>query len=331
MPRILVGMRRETAADEPIRGHIRQVGFRRVAHGLFLPVNDSADVGSEFLRDLRAWLLVLPAGAAFTHLTAARLLGWQLPPRIPEHVPIFAAVSQSDPRPRRPGLICSRLLRSQSPSMVAGVPVERSEEVLLRAARDLGLLDLTILVDSARHLGHVEAAAMRSILRSTRPGVRNLRRAWAMSSADAHSAGETILRLFDTTMEVDVRPQAELFDDAGNVVGLADLLVVGTRFVHEYDGAHHRARRQHRKDLRRDRGISGADYQRRGFTLDDLANHPATVMHEIDRDLGRPHRRSRLQQWRRLVDNSFLSERGRSRMMHRWQQQMGVTDWSGTA
>jgi hypothetical protein len=54
-------------------------------------------------------------------------------------------------------------------------------------------------------------------------------------------------------------------------------------------------------------------------------------MHEIDRELGRPHKLARLTRWRRLVENSLYSEVGRRRVLNRWQRQMGVVDWSRTA
>lgn len=318
---------RTTPPGPPIRGHIRQVGFRRVSHGLFRPWGDDDDLGAELRRDLEAWLLVLPEGAAFTHVTAAWLRGWQLP-KLPEQVPVFVAVAQGDTRPRRPGLICSRLARTGTRLQVHGLPVEPAEEVLLRAARDLGTLDLVILVDSARRLGHVDTDAMESMLSGCRPGVRNLRRAWGLSCAKAESAGETLLRLFHIALEVPVEPQVVIHDEAGNVVGQVDLQVTGTDLLHEYDGAPHREKGQHRTDLRRERALSRAGYQRRGFTLDDLLNHPTGCMHEIDRDLGRPHDRRRIRAWRLLVGNSLYSEAGRARVMNRWQRQMGVTDWS---
>ena len=55
---------------------------------------------------LRAWSLVLPARAAFTHLTAAEVRGWWLPQPIPH--PVFAALRQGDPCPHRAGLLVSR-------------------------------------------------------------------------------------------------------------------------------------------------------------------------------------------------------------------------------
>jgi hypothetical protein len=308
------------------------VGVLRVAHGLFRPCPDESDpdAATEFRRDLEAWLLVLPEGARFTHVTAARLRGWQLP-QLPEQVPVFASVGITDARPRRPGLLCSRLVRTSSPLVVDGLPVEPAEEALLRAARDLGLVDLTIMIDSARRAGHIDGDAMEALLGSRRPGVRALREAWRLSTPKAESAGETVLRLFDECMEVAVEPQATLTDEAGHVVGVADLLVVGTTMLHEYDGAHHRERSQQRVDLRRGRGLAQTAYDRRGFTLDDLLNHPAVLMHELDRDLGRAHRLLRLNRWRRLVRASLYSEDGRRRVMNRWKREMGIVEWSGTA
>jgi hypothetical protein len=317
--------------DAPIRGEVRLAGHRRVSHGLFLVLRDDLSENEEFHRDLRAYLLVLPHSAVFTHLTGARLMGWRLP-QLPEQVPVFAAVDQRDERPRRHGLICSRLLTDRAPTAKRhGLPVDAPEEILLRAARDLGVLDLVIMIDSALEKGDLDRGRMDALLASRRPGVRVLRAAYNLSTHRCESAGESVLRLFHEAIEVPVRPQVELFDDRGTSVGRADLVVKGTTFVHEYDGAYHRGKDQHRKDLRRERALTGTPYVRRGFVLDDLLNHPAVVMHEIDRALGRPHLPRRLAAWRRRVDNSLYSERGRQRVMNRWRRTNGVIDWAKTS
>ncbi len=316
--------------DEPIRGEIRVRGFRRVSHGLFVLEKTALDEDDEFLRDLRAWRLVLPDGAVFTHLTAARLLGWRLP-HLPGPVPVFAAVHGSERRPRRVGLICSRLVTSDSggsPGSAQGLPVDAPEEILLRAARDLGHLDLVVLVDSARALGHIDRDRMAVVLASRRPGTRALAAAYSVSDPRAESAGETVLRIFHRVMDIDAVPQVDLLDEAGKVIGRADLLVTGTTAVHEYDGAGHRSPAQHRSDLRRDRALAQAGYVRRGYTLDDLLNHAAAVMHELDRALQRGHRPLRLRRWRTVVDQSAYSRAGQERLLNRWRRSMGVTDWS---
>lgn len=316
--------------DEPIRGQIRSPGFRRLSHGLFLLERTELGEEQEFLRDLHAWRLVLPENAVFTHVTAARLLRWRLP-QLPRPVPVFAAVHGGERRPRRPGLICSRLVTRDGRTdqvWVHGLPVDEAEEILLRAARDLGHLDLVVLVDSARRLGHVDHARMTSLLASRRPGTRALAAAYAASDPRSESAGETVLRAFHQAMDVDVVPQAELHAGDGRVIGRADLLVAGTRDVHEYDGAGHRSQDQHRSDLRRERALTRSGYTRRGYTLDDLLNHPAIVMHELDNAVRRAHRSGRLRRWRRRVETSTYSESGRARLFNRWRRSMGLNDWS---
>lgn len=317
--------------DEPIRGEVRAVGFRRVSHGLYLPERSGLDPEEAFRRDLRAWQEVLADGAVFTHVTAARLRGWRLP-ALPEHTPVFAAVHGGARHPRRQGLVFSRLVMPASDAedvdvIRDGFPIDSPEETLLRCARDLGHIDLVVMLDSALALGDVDRETLEGLLQSRRPGVRALRRAYGAADRRAESAGETLLRLFHRAIEVDVEPQVDLRTIDGVFIGRADLLVVGTTDVHEYDGGMHRRETQHRADLRRERRFAGTKYRRRGFTLDDLLNHPGVVMHEIDAALGRPHRPERLARWRTVIDESLYSEPGRKRLMNRWRRRMAVPDW----
>lgn len=319
----------EIGADGAIRGEVRSVGHLRVAHGLYRIETSHLGPWDNFVRDLSALLLILPAGAVFTHVTAARLLGWQLP-ALPEQVPHFAAV-RGQRRPRRPGLICSRLVHETKAQIVHGVPVDEPGEILLRAARDISDLDLAIMVDSAVRLGHVDDAAIQKVLESKRPGTRRLRRVWEARDGAAESAGETLLRKFHDVMDVATASQIDIHDDDGQFVCRADLVVLGTLNLHEYDGAIHREAPVHKRDLRRERALASTPYVRRGYTLDDLLNHAATLMHELDRVLGRPHQAERLRKWRALVDDSFYSETGRARVMNRWYRSTNPVDWPRTA
>ncbi|MCR1782832.1 hypothetical protein KVF89_09835 [Nocardioides carbamazepini] len=315
--------------DGAIRGEVRVAGHQRVAHGLYRPETADLKPWDNFLRDLSALRLVLPADAVFTHVTGARLLGWQLP-ALPEQVPHFAAVRGAN-RPRRPGLICSRLLHDSKTLVVHGLPVDDPAEVLLRAARDLGDLDLAVMVDSAARLGHVTDDAVRQVLVSKRPGTRRLRSVWQSRNERAESAGETLLHKFHQILEVPTEPQVDIHDDDGHFICRADLVVVGTRNIHEYDGAVHRGKSVHRRDLRRERALTSTSYVRRGYTLDDLLNHAAVVMHEFDRLLDRPHKAARLRAWRALVGDSLYSDTGRTRVMNRWYRSTNPVDWARTA
>jgi hypothetical protein len=314
---------------DAIRGQVRVRGFERLSHGLYRPQREGLTAEQEWLRELAALLLVLPDDAVFTHVTAARLLGWQLP-KLPEQTPVFAAV-RGKRRPRRHGLITSRLKDHSEVGTAHGLPIDSPEEILLRAARDLGLLDLLILVDSALHLGHLDPDRLAEILESGRPGTVRLRQAYALADRRAESAGETVLRAFHIVMEVPVTPQAPIHDDAGNLIGVVDLLVDGSYRAHEYDGAGHRDGKAHAVDLRRERGWANSPYNRSGYTLDDLLNHPIVLMHELDRIVGRPHALRRVTRWRTVVDESLYGESGRMRVMNRWKRAIGVVEWPGTA
>ena len=318
-----------TGDMRPVRGEIRITGYRRVSHGLYLPLADLTPK-DEWLRELEAWQMVLPDDAVFTHVTAAALAGWWLP-QLPEYVPVFAATSLGANRPRRAGLVCSRLDREASELRFQGMPVDHPVEVLLRCARDLTLLDMVPLVTSALRLGHVTGAELAEMCATTRPGVRRLR--WAVSLANplCESWWECALLLFHVTIEVPVEPQVQIYDERGNFAARVDLLVTGTSQVHEYDGSDHRQVKRHQFDLRRERRLADTVYTRRGFTADDLVNHPLVMLAEIDRALGRRHRPVRVQLWRRWVAESTLSTGGRRRLMNRWLRLSGLTDWSRTA
>lgn len=271
---------------------------------------------------------MLPEGAAFTHVTGARIRGWHLP-QLPNPVPVFASAPGDVARPRRSGLIVSRLVSDAPNETRHGLPVAAAEEILLRASRDLGTLDIAIMLTSAMRMGDLDQQRMESLLASRRPGVRRLRAAWHLADMRCESPGEVLLKILHDVCDVPTEPQVELFDDQGTSLGRADLLLRGTRHVHEYDGGHHRGKDQHRTDLRRERGLA-PHYTRRGFTLDDLLNHPHTVMHELDRLLGRPHQLRRLRRWRSLVSASCYSEECRERLLMRWQRLTGQVEWQPT-
>ncbi len=65
-------------------------------------------------------------------------------PPLPLDLPVFAGISHADPRPRRTGLLVCRHTRDVRCEERAGLRVATAPEILLAAARDLGLLDLVV-------------------------------------------------------------------------------------------------------------------------------------------------------------------------------------------
>ncbi len=285
----------------------------------------AADETVERLRDLTAWRLVLPPDAVFTHVTAAELYGWWLP-KLPAEVPVFAATT-ADNRPRRAGLICSRLGRVAEGITRQGLPVDAPGAVLLRAARDLAVLDLVPMIDSALRLGDVSVAELEELAHSGLPGSRRLRTALAFSDGRSESAWETILRMFHRVADVPVEPQVTIVDSDGAFVARADLVVVATGDLHEYDGAVHDVAGQRVRDLRRSRRLSEVRRVRRGFTASDLVTHPAVTLQELDRIVGRHHDPGRLHAWLTYLNESCLTATGRRRLQNRWRT---ARHWSQT-
>lgn len=334
-PRTIIGMTDDMQSMAgnlaPIRGNVRAAGFRRVSHGLYLPTGTGGDARHEQLRDLGAWQLVLPPDAVFTHVTAADLCGWWLP-KLPRFVPVFAATALRGNIPRRAGLICSRLARTSQTGTVDGLPVDSPYEILLRAARDLGLVDLVVMLDSALRFGHVESDKLDEYCHSGRPGSRRLRNAAALSDPRAESAWESMLRLFHEAVDIDVEPQYDIKDDAGRFAARVDLWVRGTPFVHEYDGDEHEKAPRRKADLRRARRLLDAGAERRGYVADDLLNHPRTMLQEMDRELDRPHRPARLRRWYAWLRESSYCVAGCRRLQNRWLNVNGRgADWGQSA
>ena len=191
----------------------------------------------------------------------------------------------------------------------------RAEEILLRAARDLGLLDL---IDPAR-LG------ARSSGTSTATGWRPCWRVAAPRRTDAprglapRRPGKRVgrrdacCRLFHRVDGGAGRARrSRSYDDDGPADRRGPTCcVIGTPFLHEYDGAHHRGKDQHRRST----CAGSAALARLVVRPPGLhARRPAQPSRRSSctrstRALGRPHDLGRLRRWRRLVDNSLYSER----------------------
>lgn len=141
--------------------------------------------------------MVLPPGGHFTHLTAAAIRRWWLPP-CPGNLPVFVAVPDAGWRPRRVGLHVTRQTSTVNGQPFDALPVATPDETLLAAARHLALVDLVVLADSALHLGDVTIEQLTAIARGRR-GAPLLRRAIQLMDGRAESPGETLLRLLHVT------------------------------------------------------------------------------------------------------------------------------------
>jgi hypothetical protein len=289
---------------ELVRGERRGGRWRRIAHGLH------ADGPCTEEERLRAWALVLPPSAVWTSLTAAGLRGWWLPADVPR--PVFAAVRRGGRHPQRRGLAVVRLRDDPAAELVRGLPVATAAETLLAAARDLAVLDLVPLADSALRAGDCSLAELAVVGSSGRPGAAVLRRALPLLDPRSESPWESVMRVLHRAAEVPVEPQHVVHDARGRFVARADLWIPGTRRLHEYDGEVHRDRGVHRADLDRDRRLLDSGWQRYGWTAAEVLRGGPLIA-SADAALGRSWESRRLAAWRALVDDSWWGAGGRAR------------------
>ena len=299
--------------EGPFRGSTWSSRWQRLSHGLYVP-RDSRRLQS----DLEALRLILPSSACFTSLTAAGLRGWWSPSKVGH--PVFVSVPSNDPHPQRRGMLVTRHPRAVDSELIDGIQVAFAAETLLAVARDLSMLDLVILGDSALHLCACTKEELRAAAAQRRRGAPRLRSAIPLLDGRSESPWESILRMLHLAAAVEVEPQKKIYDDWGRFVARADLWLVGTRRIHEYDGEAHRDREAHRADLTRERRLVEIDWQRIGFTSPQLLFEGGSIIAGIDRLLGRTWDPRRLARWEALLDDSLLRAGGRARAMRRWQR-----------
>jgi hypothetical protein len=295
----------------PVKGRRRGAQWTRVSYGVHRPSH-----ADDLRTTLGAWQLVLPPTGRFTHLTAAAHLGWWLPP-VPDGVPIFVSQSRADSRPQRAGLMVFRHEDPAEPVAVDGLQLDAPEEVLLSCARHVALVDLVVLVDAALHAGVTSPASLAATAALRRRGAPLLRRAIALADGRSESAWETLLRLLHVTCGIEVEPQCRLLDGHGDEVARADLWLVGTNAIHEYDGADHLARRRQRKDLARGRRIGNVRWVRRGYTSFEVLHQAVGILRDADLSLGREHDPARVRRWHVLLAESMFTSSGQAAFLRR--------------
>lgn len=304
---------------EAVRGHRRGVTWANVTYGVHRPIStpvptDHPPVWGE--GDLAGWQLLMTEVGCFTGLTALEVQGVPLPP-IPVECPVFMAMAKDDPRPMRAGVHTSRHVHPVAYDVVRGLRVAVVPEALTAAARWVGLVDLVALVDAALYLGLVSLGELEVIAMSRRPGSRRLRNALSLVDGRAESLWESLLRLLHVVCDIEVEPQWTLIDVNGVFVARADLWLVGTDALHEFDGDEHEKAPRRVGDRRRDRRVDREGFVRRGYTAGDVLHRAVSVLEDADRSLGRMHDPLRIRAWHRLLQESLFTPAGRTAFLQR--------------
>jgi hypothetical protein len=229
------------------RARLRGPGFLRLAHDLFVRLDDAIDERER----LRLLSTGLPDDAVFSHATAAALLGAPIdPPRRP-HV----ALTPRRVLPQRAELVVhSRHLRAEDVLVHDGLRLTSGAQTLLDLAPVSRPEELVAVGDALLRNRYMTAESLDERLRRA-DRVRGVVRARACAdllSPLAMSRPESLLRYWLVTSPLpDPVPQVPVHDRWGRVVAHGDLGYPEWRLVLEYEGRQHADPEQFGRDVDR--------------------------------------------------------------------------------
>ncbi|WP_065965213.1 hypothetical protein [Curtobacterium sp. UCD-KPL2560] len=212
---------------------------------------------------------------AFSHTTAARMLGIPLPRRLEDDPRIHVTTIGKDQALRVRGTVGHRARTSRARVVFSGTAaVVHPADTFVMLARSLTVDELVVAGDAI--VGWLNWCTIDELVRAARRhrGSRGLRRARAALSLvrpGSRSPGETRLRL---TLIRRGLPEPELNHDVvaqGRWVACVDLAYPGARIAIEYESDLHRTdARAFRKDLTRGERLKDVDWWLVRATADDV-------------------------------------------------------------
>ena len=229
------------------RGRLRGPSFLRLSHDLVVRLDDAIDEPER----LRLLATVLPPDAAYSHLTAAALLGTHVQAPRPAHV----ALTPRKVLPQRAEFtVHARRLRPEDVVGVDGLRVTSGAQTFLDLAQHLPPPDLVAVGDALLRSGHLTPGGLVDRLRRA-DRVRGVVRARACApllSPLAMSRPESLMRYWLVTSDLpDPVPQLGVRNRWGDVVAHGDLGYEKWRIALEYEGRQHAETEQFDRDVDR--------------------------------------------------------------------------------
>ncbi len=229
------------------RARLRGTSFVRLAHDLFVRLDDAIDR----VETLQLLAGVLPADAAFSHGTAAALLGAPVDPPARHHVAMI-------PRrvlPQRNELVVhSRQLRPADVVEHRGLRLTSGAQTFLDLAASMWPDELVAVGDALMREGRLTGASLAERLaRADRVrGVVRARACAPLLSPEAMSRPESLIRYWVTTSDLpEPQLQIPVRDRWGVVRAHADLGFEEWKVALEYEGRHHADAEQFGRDIDR--------------------------------------------------------------------------------
>jgi hypothetical protein len=207
----------------------------------------------------------LPDDVAFSHVTAARLLGIPLPYMWRPDEPIHVMRNSSAPPIQRAGCASHRGLERRRVAVVGGLRVVGPADTWCDLGTVVGLDDLVAAADALlAPPWDVPATRLAAVAegRSGRPGHLLLSRALRLARRGVASPQETAARLLFVRGGLpEPELNANVYGPSGQWLACSDFVWREARVVAEYDGDHHRTDRlQWQYDKERRARLEDAGY-----------------------------------------------------------------------
>jgi hypothetical protein len=229
------------------RAQLRGSGFVRLAHDLTVRLDDAINLRER----LRLLARVLPEDAAYSHRTAAALLGAPVDPPKRPHV----VLTPRRVLPQRAEFVVhERRLVAEDILATDDLRVNSAAQTFLDLSADLRPEELVAVGDALLRLGQLSDADLtRRLSRADRVrGVVRARRCAPLLSPLAMSRPESLMRYWLVTSRLPVpQPQVPVHDSHGRVVAHGDLGYPEWRVLLEYEGRQHAEREQFGRDVDR--------------------------------------------------------------------------------
>lgn len=253
--------------------------FRRIFRDVYV----SASVTVDHLTLCQAAVLLLPAGGALSHETAALL--FNVPPFVPGRQRVHLSVPPECRPTRSEHLVVHRVrLRPEEISRRGGLPVTTPA----RTAFDLGSgrdrTEAVVALDALLYQRIVTPATLPSITseRIGWPGARRFREAVALARPNVESPMESRTRLCIVGAGLpEPSIQYTVVDSGGLFVARLDLAYERLRIGIEYDGDHHREQDTFRRDAARLNRLRLLDWTVLRFTAADVLRFPERLIAQV--------------------------------------------------
>ncbi|MFD4991569.1 hypothetical protein ACFWH7_13520 [Cellulosimicrobium cellulans] len=237
---------------------------------------------------------VLPDGAAFSHVTALRLLGVEVPWRLAPDDRVHVVAPQRWQRPQRSNVVAHFCGQAALTITTAhGLPVTSAAQTWLHLSHALLPDDVVVLADAMtrRKAPATTVRELRQLMDATYKmrGIVRCREAIDLVRPGTDSSMETRTRLLLVQAGLPC-PQvnAPAYGDAGRFLALPDLSYPELRIAIEYDGDVHRTDpATWRRDVERRQRLEDAGWIIVTATADDVLRFPERLVRRVRAARGR--------------------------------------------